>query len=1159
MNILIIAQCRKNALIETRRILDQFLERRGERTWQGPMTADGLETVYRLLRRTARKNTAVACHWIHGQNNSELLWVVGNLREFNSRGQVPTDTTGHDILRSQDENDWHSATDIRLLAQLAALFHDFGKGNTTFQKKLTASTPQADPLRHEWISLRLFEAFVNGASDDRSWLERLVALAESSAPLSVECLARTVQDGALKSGQKAYSPFRALKTPLARAVGWLIVSHHRMPVQPPDWKINLGWKCLDAVRDDWCGSRLEARATDGQTASASDKKAQQALLKGCWEFKLGLSLDSQHWRTHAARVARAALQRPGMAGGEAAQVLQSPYVLHLARLSLMLADHYYSAQPSHTCYGDKPGARKKPLYANSSRNEAGEPVLKQRLDEHLIGVEVNAARIMRTLPRLADSLPRIARHRSFRERSQGAFAWQNKAFDLAESLREPSQAQGFFGINLASTGCGKTLGNARILYGLADPVRGARFSIALGLRTLTLQTGDALRSRLKLAETDLAVLVGGGPVRGLYAHHQQLKDGGSESAADLIPEHSYVRYEGSLEEGPLKHWLYPGTQAARQEAAQAEGSSDEADAGLRNTRREGRQAQATALLDAPVLVCTVDHLMPATESGRGGHQILPMLRLMSADLVLDEIDDFGLEDMYALTRLVHWAGLLGSRVLLSSATLPPALVQGLFLAYCAGREEFQRHRGQPGTPLQVCCGWFDEFGAESAACSHADSAADFLAAHQQFVDKRIARLAASQDVRRQARIVPLEIAQAPKGPPALGRRKVCEALAGHLQPLMGQLHQQHASLDPVSGKRVSFGLIRMANIEPLVDAGQALWRLGAPADTRIHLCVYHAQHPLVVRSALERTLDTCLKRHGPDAVFQLPEIRARLDASPETHHLFVVLATAVAEVGRDHDYDWAIVEPSSMRSIIQLAGRVRRHRPGNCPPDQPNIYLLETNVAHLRYGLGKPAFRRPGFEGDAPFNLTSHHLGALLSEDQWLIIDARARLRPRAVLQPNHNLVDLEHFRLQDLMVSPQTGQNVQASVNWWWQAPEAHLTAALQKEKPFRKDDRGQLCYLLRPNEEGEAFDFYLTSHKHPQPVLQNGQFTRLGDAELPPGPRIQAWAVPPYLEALEALGESFPLDLDTLATRFGSLNLPGRADQPQAWRYHPVFGVTR
>ena len=54
------------------------------------------------------------------------------------------------------------------------------------------------------------------------------------------------------------------------------------------------------------------------------------------------------------------------------------------------------------------------------------------------------------------------------------------------------------------------------------------------------------------------------------------------------------------------------------------------------------------------------------------------------------------------------------QIALFSATLPPALVQGLFLAYRAGREEFQRHRGEPGTPLAVCCAWFDEFGSRSA-------------------------------------------------------------------------------------------------------------------------------------------------------------------------------------------------------------------------------------------------------------------------------------------------------------------------------------------------------------------------------------------------------------------------------------------------------------
>ena len=70
MNVLLVSQCDKRALTETRRILDQFAERRGDRTWQTPITQDGLNTLRRLLRKTARKNTAVACHWIRHQGSA---------------------------------------------------------------------------------------------------------------------------------------------------------------------------------------------------------------------------------------------------------------------------------------------------------------------------------------------------------------------------------------------------------------------------------------------------------------------------------------------------------------------------------------------------------------------------------------------------------------------------------------------------------------------------------------------------------------------------------------------------------------------------------------------------------------------------------------------------------------------------------------------------------------------------------------------------------------------------------------------------------------------------------------------------------------------------------------------------------------------------------
>ena len=1023
---------------------------------------------------------------------------MNDAHQINDHGATPTNFTERDVLRTDDENDWHTAEDIRLLASLAALFHDFGKANNAFQKKLTGKIPIADAYRHEWVSLRLFEAFV-GPSCDHEWLTRLTCLSDD---VSADCLERLkpLCDGV--GNQRIASPFKNLP-PLAKVVGWLIVSHHRLPTPPPDTRLNKGLleKLLGEIGHHWCGSRPE-----------------EASAQACWQFKNGLPIDSQHWRQHTAKVAQAILQRPRLVGdGEAVKLLESPFILHLSRLALMLADHHYSAQDSHARYGDPPGKKGTVLYANTGTHN-GKRELKQRLDEHLIGVEVSASRIVRTLPRLAGALPRIARHKSFRERSKGAFRWQNQAFDLADSLRERTISQGFFGVNMASTGCGKTLANGRILYALADPQLGARFTVALGLRVLTLQTGEAYRQRLHLGPEDLAVLIGGGATRALHEYslgkqEQERVNNGAESSMELLPEHNHVHYEGSLESGPLKEWL--------------------------------GQSNALRLLDAPVLACTIDHLMPATEGVRGGHQIAPMLRLMTSDLVLDEPDDFGIEDLPALTRLVHWAGLLGSRVLLSSATLPPALVQGLFLAYLAGRAEYQRNRGCSGGRLAVCCAWFDEFAVQAG--DYADGV-PYLAAHRQFVEQRLTQLVKAE-VRRRALIVALPIAA------RQAREVVCTELAGPLRQHLHTLHRQHRSIDPQTGKRASFGLIRMANIDPLFDVARELFRQGAEVGCQIHLCIYHSRHPLLIRAAIERTLDAALQRSKPDDVFKLDRVRQRLDATPEQDHLFVVLATAVAEVGRDHDYDWAIVEPSSMRSIIQLAGRVRRHRTGPCQEDQPNVYLLDTNIAHLVNGDGKPAFLRPGFE-NTRFSLASHRLTEILTPQQWQVINAVARIKERDPLMPNNNLVDLEHARLKDLMLGAHTGEvQVDDPVHRWW-TTGAHLSGHLQRCKPFRDDPLGRSQYALLPDDD-ETINFYHLPEGD-EPLLIGNLWRELSESDEPTGPRISAWAVPRYWDELQEVAENKQMDLRNCAKEYGTLDLPGRKPE-HIWRYHWALGFSR
>uniref|UniRef100_A0A1I7Y5Y1 Ribonuclease P n=1 Tax=Steinernema glaseri TaxID=37863 RepID=A0A1I7Y5Y1_9BILA len=108
---------------------------------------------------------------------------------------------------------------------------------------------------------------------------------------------------------------------------------------------------------------------------------------------------------------------------------------------------------------------------------------------------------------------------------------------------------------------------------------------------------------------------------------------------------------------------------------------------------------------------------------------------------------------------------------------------------------------------------------------------------------------------------------------------------------MFKLHKAHHYQDPKSGKRISFGLVRMANINPLFDVAVALHQAGMPSGVQLHLCVYHSQYPQAMRSAIEHMLDQVLNRRQAEAVFDHPVVRQALDQASAQDHLFVVLVS----------------------------------------------------------------------------------------------------------------------------------------------------------------------------------------------------------------------------------------------------------------------------
>ena len=1136
MNVLLISQCDKRALTETRRILDQFAERRGERTWQTPITQAGLDTLRKLLRKTARKNTAVACHWIRGHDHSELMWIVGDASRFNSEGAVPTNSTQRDVLRKGDENDWHYSQDIRLLAQLAALLHDLGKASVAFQQRLRGKRDERNRYRHEWVSLRLFLAFV-GNNDDGGWLARM---ADASTDHDTEWTAsgRYLRDGVDRGIDR--HPFRALtaQAPLAAAIGWLIVTHHRLPVIPVPRQ--------DGSGQDWLGKRagrFEQAWLETPLAQVAhdwneiDRHSTAMDAEPYWQLAGSLPVIAPAWRTQAARVAKALLE---LKSKRTADWLDNPCVMHLARLTLMLADHHYSSLGAD---GDeKPVAGRQrfvqsgqAVFANTRKDKQGKTTLNQSLLEHLLGVGHTASLVAHALPNFERHLPRLGHHRGLRKRSADPhFAWQDKAFDAAVGIREAAREYGAFIIDMASTGCGKTLANARILYALAPPQLGLRMSYGLGLRTLTQQTGQSYRRDLNLGDDELAVLVGGSANRALFEYREaQAEAGGSASTQKLIEEDSHVYYEGNVADHPLL-------------------SRALADGDIRK------------LLSAPILVCTVDHLAPATESLRAGRQIAPMLRLMSSDLVLDELDDYDLDDLPALTRLVHWAGMLGARVLLSSATLPPALVEGMFMAYQAGRRQYRRNRGQrqveEDAALEVPCLWTDEFGVHTQTCHNAD---EFAAAHAGFVKRRVGKLQSAAPLRiAELLLVPIDR--------SLGHQDIRTAFADQVRAACLRLHAAHSQADPATGKRVSFGLVRMANIDPILDVAKALIRNPMPEGLHLHLCVYHARFPLAQRSAIEAMLDATFNRRTPGTEWQLPEVRHALDdQNSPADHLFVVLASSVCEVGRDWDADWAIAEPSSMRSLIQLAGRVHRHR--RTPPKAPNVLVCDTNLKGLEPGNGQKAcFVWPGFEDADRFLLASHSLTKLLDVSEYQHLTAVPRIQPREQLEPRERWVDLEHQRLRIAMLpaapaptpaSPRRrGPRSQLEAPACWEYPQAALTGVLPQQQPFREDVRLTVTLAWLPEEDDDE----TLKPCRVEDVLggKRGEKRNIAANELvsevisSPAAGVRRWGTFDLLALVREQAEAQDMPLARAAEKFTIVEVPSSG---QGWIHDPWLGVSK
>lgn len=997
------SQCEKKALSKTRRVLDSFADRIGDRTWKTIITLEGLDAVHKLLRKTASKNTAVSCHWIRSRSLSELVWVVGNRSKFNEEGVIPVNSTQKNILGSLKENNWHYLPVIKALSAFVGLIHDWGKANDFFQCKLRSTNLISDPVRHEWVSAIIFRALIKGnENNDEAWLKKIIDKAWTNEELNNQIVTET-DKGYINLIEESES-----NSVLANWILYLVFTHHKLPYLTDRSIFNqISEEKIPTIHELY--SKLDV--SWGYLNNIKEAKK-------CFDFSKGFLEKSVRFKEELSKCANSLLEVLPLINDIQEKKLWR-LIINYSRICIILGDHFISSKNEPLKISDTENAE---LYANTNK----EKNLKQPLVNHLIEVSKQSKKISRYLPRFEYGLESAQEIKKLKAKSPPDFKWQDIAVDTVKKHQKNETINNWFIINMASTGQGKTIANAKIFHVLSQGGQSLRFTLALGLRTLTQQTGEVYSKKIGVSNQDLAVVMGTNVFTLLSKHNDN-------------EVNEYTKFGSESEESLLGHMYISDDD-------QSYSIPDFLDFSLTNNKEK-------SFLLKPIVICTIDHIINASEVVKGGRFILPSLRLMSSDLIIDEVDDFDTRDLVAIGRLIHLAGMYGRKVMISSATIPPSLARGYFEMYKSGWEIYKNFKDIKCETLNVV--WVDEFDTKVENIILKEP--EFESNHKDFVNNRLEKLK-NKPVLQKAELI--------KCNHLINEENKLEKYFQLILENIKSFHENHNSKFEIYGatKNISFGLIRLANINECVALSRYIIESEQNDEIEIRTVCYHSRQIQILRHELETYLDRILNRkrvNGKCAWEDDLVINEIVKQTEKKNIVFLVVSSPIEEVGRDHDFDWAIIEPSSIRSIIQLSGRVNRHRKDKILT--PNVGILQLNIKALKGNQDSIVFVRPGYQTE---RLASHELDQLINFENFRCsIDSTERINQRNCLDPFSNLSDLEHYVISNKLIDDIGFRGLSSwAIDMWY------LTALPQKANRFRENSGEDIkLYRILDDEEGK------------------------------------------------------------------------------------------
>lgn len=932
MLVVLVNESEGKAWKRTRRVLAKYLPQIGSRVWAGHISEEGLKDLHQEIRKVVSKSGSVACHRMLTRNRMELQWIAGQ--------KAPYDELGRYAFRTvQASKEFTSPTQgaygllLCHVRTLAALLHDIGKATLGFQGKIRGIYCY-EQYRHDLVGFLMLQTCFakDGKPEDKAFLAKL----EESSELWADAnrlfeLPKDTDTPNLKASELKQWLEHA---PIFTLVSWLVLTHHRLPDGLTDIEVQNTGQGKEPNR----GTHVNSiENTYNSKEVARKEQSQQAAGFSPWQ-------DSG-WRARCASVAKkiTALlsQYPDLT--EDLKLYAGDWILanvHYNRPLLIAADHLASIQCNNSGKACDKSAKVQtnelPIITSYANTTLDNKHWGDTVPQHLRRV----ADVTRKLTTL------IANSQHFRTtilpseslainaiNPDSDFYWQQKLAEIAEKNREHHPV---FAAILAETGSGKTLAGVRLLNAISPKDEQGRpqlrYTLALGLRALTLQSGEALRDQAKIKPEDFVTLVGG-----LVLDFSEQTDTNNDvekqqTASENAINHDEEGYakggfDDETENGDNMGWL---------DCLEAHMNGDSMPKRDRKAMytiaKDWLGTRGLKLLDTPVVACTVDHLVPATHATSGGDARMA-LRIFTADLVLDEIDNYSAQDLITLGKLCFMVGLSGRHVVLMSATMSPFVVQGLFEAWWRGLSikakmdapSFSKETPHKHPARQLFAS--NQRGSE-VVCHDIVVHPSVEHCQQQYYGEYVhevcEKIRNSQNIRRNLDILQLTpIAEAANKSAHLKNRIYPEILEGCYQ-----LHQKNAQ--PVQDIQLSIGFIRFNTAKQAWLFSQWLLCRDSSHDKfEYRVVCYHAKHPRLVLGLMDEKLNKLNNRKKDSDWQQLEELKTAIEATMtagKKQLMILIVTTTLQETGRDHDYDWAVLEPRSVRGEIQASGRVRRHR-----------------------------------------------------------------------------------------------------------------------------------------------------------------------------------------------------------------------------------------